>query len=129
MKSFSAGCALVVLLLLIGILVVPSDRERRALSASSRAASDVKAISDALADYWFDHKGVYPSSLEMLLATDARGHEYLEAFGGVLPLDPWKRAYQYTPPTPAHPTPGVLSLGADGKVGGEGESADIESDN
>jgi type II secretory pathway pseudopilin PulG len=47
---------------------------------------------------------------------------------GNLILDPWKRPYLYVGPTLGHPRPRVVSLGADGKPGGEGESADIDSD-
>jgi Type II secretion system (T2SS), protein G len=47
---------------------------------------------------------------------------------GRLLLDPWKRPYVYLGPTAEHPRPRVVSLGADGKPGGEGESADIDSD-
>jgi len=47
---------------------------------------------------------------------------------GELLLDPWKHPYVYLEPTSAHPRPRVVSLGADGKFGGEGESADIDSD-
>jgi len=47
---------------------------------------------------------------------------------GKLLLDPWKRPYVYLAPTQEHPRPRVVSLGADGKPGGEGESADIDSD-
>jgi general secretion pathway protein G len=43
-------------------------------------------------------------------------------------LDPWQHPYVYIEPTPEHPKPRVLSLGADGKPGGEGECADIDSD-
>jgi len=47
---------------------------------------------------------------------------------GELLLDPWKHPYVYVGPTAAHPRPRVVSLGADGEPGGEGESADIDSD-
>jgi type II secretory pathway pseudopilin PulG len=47
---------------------------------------------------------------------------------GELLLDPWKRPYIYVGPTADHPRARVLSLGADGRPGGEGESADIDSD-
>ncbi|HKC50802.1 MAG TPA: type II secretion system protein GspG [Myxococcota bacterium] len=50
-----------------------------------------------------------------------------DAAGNLL-LDPWKRPYLYLDPTPEHPRPRVVSLGADGKVGGEGDCADIDSD-
>ena len=44
-------------------------------------------------------------------------------------LDPWKRPYLYVTPGPdGHPYE-VLSYGADGQPGGEGEDADISSVN
>ena len=50
-----------------------------------------------------------------------------DAAGKVL-LDPWQHPYVYVEPTPEHPRPRVISLGADGKPGGEGDCADIDSD-
>ena len=47
---------------------------------------------------------------------------------GELLLDPWKHPYVYLEPTRAHPRARVVSLGADGRFGGEGECADISSD-
>lgn len=43
-----------------------------------------------------------------------------------LPTDPWGRAYQYVNPG-IHSDVDVLSFGADGKAGGEGQNADIGS--
>lgn len=59
---------------------------------------------------------------------DENGACVLRDSEGQLLLDPWQRPYVYVDPTPDHPRPRVLSLGADGKPGGEGESADIDSD-
>ena len=47
---------------------------------------------------------------------------------GQLLLDPWQNPYVFLEPTAEHPRARVVSLGADGKPGGEGESADIDSD-
>lgn len=41
-----------------------------------------------------------------------------------LPMDPWDRPYIYTMPGEGHPFD-IVSLGADGQPGGEGENADI----
>jgi hypothetical protein len=63
-------------------------------------------------------------------ATVSREHGVcvLRDASGNLLLDPWKHPYVYQGPTAGHPRPRVVSLGADGKPGGEGESADIDSD-
>ncbi|MBS0467129.1 MAG: type II secretion system major pseudopilin GspG [Proteobacteria bacterium] len=42
-----------------------------------------------------------------------------------LPVDPWGGAYQYKSQGRHGGSPDVYSLGADGKPGGEGDSADI----
>ena len=44
-------------------------------------------------------------------------------------LDPWKRPYLYVTPGPGGHPYEVLSYGADGQPGGEGENADISSAN
>ena len=46
----------------------------------------------------------------------------------VVPNDPWGRPYVYVSPGKENPTTyDLYSLGRDGKVGGEGEDADITS--
>lgn len=42
-----------------------------------------------------------------------------------VPMDPWGRPYVYVAPATPDAEPQVLSLGADGEVGGEGLNADI----
>ena len=42
-------------------------------------------------------------------------------------LDPWDRPFIYATPGPNRQPYEVLSLGADGQQGGEGENADISS--
>lgn len=43
------------------------------------------------------------------------------------PLDAWGRAFLYRYPGDHGPGPDILSLGADGKAGGEGLNSDIVS--
>ena len=45
--------------------------------------------------------------------------------GGELPDDPWRRPYVYEAPVEDTQPPKVLSLGSDGKPGGEGAAADV----
>ncbi|HEY2849228.1 MAG TPA: type II secretion system protein GspG, partial [Gemmatimonadaceae bacterium] len=45
-----------------------------------------------------------------------------------VPLDPWQRAYVYVFPGQQNPTGyDLISYGADGQPGGDGENADILS--
>jgi general secretion pathway protein G len=44
-----------------------------------------------------------------------------------IPLDPWGRPYLYKYPGEHGDEPDIVSLGADGQVGGEGTNADIVS--
>ena len=93
----------------------------------AQARINIKWIQEALLVYAHDHAGAYPSKLDVLVEPGASGKTY---FGErrELPLDPWERAFQYEPPTAEHPSARIVSLGADGKPGGTGEDADIDSD-
>jgi general secretion pathway protein G len=92
-----------------------------------QALNNLKWIHDALLVYAHEHKGEYPARLDALVVPGASGQTY---FGDrrEVPLDPWNRPFVYAPPTPAHPQARITSLGADGKPGGQGEDADIDSD-
>ncbi len=46
--------------------------------------------------------------------------------GSTQPLDPWGHPYKYTAPTGGG-EPDVISYGADGSPGGEGENADVRN--
>jgi arylsulfatase A-like enzyme len=94
-------------------------------SPGTDARADIVAIESALKDYAIHHGGRYPDSLAVLVALDANGHAYLE--GKKVPTDPWGRKYLYEPPAPSRSEPRVYTLGKDGKVGGEGDDADIDN--
>jgi len=92
-----------------------------------QARINMKWIRDALLVYAHEHQGAYPATLAALVEPKADGKTY---FGDrrEVPLDPWQRPFGYEAPTPAHPNPRITSLGADGRPGGFGEDADIDSD-
>ena len=92
------------------------------------AKSDVSAISSTLDEYADTHSKQYPADLIPLVTPNESGKCWLEGYNGKIPKDPWKHEYQYQPPTPEHPTPRVLSFGSDGLQGGEGDAADLDSD-
>lgn len=119
---------LVILGLIIGI-VAP-----RAIDFLSRAKSDVAKIqiesfATALDLYQLD-LGRYPTTQEGLSALlaaprGAAGWRGPYLRGDEVPLDPWSRPYRYAAPGPSGKPYQILSLGADGQPGGEGEDADV----
>jgi len=114
------------LLLIAAICLVTSCGQY--CPGGSKTYSDISALMQSLTEYAINNNGSYPSSLEPLVTPDANGHCYLEGYNGAVPTDPWKRAYHYEPPTPAYPRAHVWTYGADGKLGGTGEDADIDSE-
>ena len=92
-----------------------------------QALVNIKWIDEALLVYAHEHQGAYPEKLDALAVPKTDGKTY---FGDrrEVPLDPWKRPFGYEPPTAVHPKPRITTFGADGKPGGEGENADIDSD-
>ena len=98
------------------------------------ARSQIEMFGIALESYRMDN-GVYPATeqgLAALRTLPAAGERpgnwrgpYLRR---AIPLDPWGRAYVYTSPGTENPEQfDLLTLGRDGKVGGNGEDADITS--
>lgn len=124
---------LMVVLVIIGVLaalIVPNVLDRADDARGTAARTDVNNIVQALKLYRLDNQR-YPTSeqgLEALVrkpgATPIPGNwrPYLEK----LPNDPWGRPYQYLNPGVKGEID-VMSLGADGKAGGEGNDADIGS--
>ncbi|GBD45010.1 Type II secretion system protein G [bacterium HR40] len=120
---------LVVLALLAG-LVAPRVLDYLAGAKRDAAKLQIDRLATVLEYYRLD-TGSYPSTeqgLEALLRPPAgvagwKG-PYLD--NGALPEDPWGRRYVYRAPAGEAPFE-ILSLGADGKPGGEGEDADISS--
>ena len=96
-------------------------------SLRAKARLDIKWIHDALLVYAHEHAGAYPAGLQALVEPGAAGKSYFGERRDV-PLDPWQRPFRYEAPTAEHPLPRVSSLGADGRIGGAGEDADIDSD-
>ena len=98
----------------------------------AKAKADISTLEQGLDQYRLDNI-TYPTASEGLQAlvtpppTLAQPQRYRQ--GGYirkLPDDPWGRPYQYLVPGKRGPFD-VVSLGADGQPGGEGENADIVS--
>lgn len=124
-----------VVLALIAVImgfVGPKVMERLDSSKPKTAAIQIKMLRGTIDAMRLDI-GRYPTTQEGLallvtkpseptLAAKWRG-PYLE--GDLLPLDPWDKAYQYALGGANTQGFALYSLGKDGKLGGEGDDADI----
>ena len=124
---------LMLVLVIIGVLaalIVPNVLERADDARVTAARTDIGNLMQALKLYKLDNLR-YPSAsqgLQALVAkptvdpVPANWKPYLDK----LPNDPWGNAYKYLNPGIKGEID-VMSLGADGKPGGEGKDADIGS--
>ena len=124
---------LMVVLAIIGILaalVVPNVLNRADDARVTAARTDIGNLMQALKLYRLDNQR-YPSAEQGLQAlvvrpTAAPAPINWKPYLDKLPNDPWGRPYQYINPGIKGEVD-VLSFGADGQAGGEGNNADIGS--
>ena len=126
---------LIVVIIVLGLLaglVAPQIIGRLSDAKSTTARTQIELLSVALDGYRLDN-GNYPTTEQGLAAlrdkptrppvpSNWRGPYLRKA----VPLDPWGRAYLYK--APGEKNAGAFdleSLGRDGKVGGDGEDADV----
>jgi general secretion pathway protein G len=136
-KSGFTLIELLVVLLVLGLLaafVGPTVFQHVGSAKEAAARSQIEMLGAALDAYRLDN-GRYPTTEQGLEAlrreplieprpSNWRG-PYLRKD---VPLDPWKNPYVYRSPGEANPWGyDLLSLGADGSPGGEGEARDIKS--
>lgn len=117
---------------ILAALIVPKLMSRPDEARRLAAKQDIATLMQALNLYRLDN-GRYPSSEQGLRAlvekpasepvpANWKSGGYLER----LPNDPWGAPYQYLSPG-IHGAVDIVSFGADGKPGGEGNDADIGS--
>lgn len=121
---------LLVVVVIIGLLVAlvaPRYFQQIGKSERTAAANQIDALRKATDSYRMD-MGRFPRAEEGLAALvqrpdgDARWNgPYLQK---AVPLDPWGNAYLYRIPG-ASTDYEIISLGKDGRSGGDGEDADI----
>ena len=119
---------LLVVVAILGILatvvtVNVIDRLKEAKVAKAKA--DIAELKTALQFYKLDN-GHYPSSSEGLQVLTQKTEKQPNGYIASLPKDPWGNEYEYTCPG-LHGPFDIVSYGADGAQGGEGDNADIES--
>jgi len=111
---------LLVVVVIIGLLagyVAPRYFSQVGKSEVQVARAQIDAFEKALDQYRLD-KRRYPTAEEGLAAVQP----YLKK---TLPTDPWGRPYVYRATSTKSGEFEVVSLGRDGKTGGQGEDADI----
>ncbi len=123
----------IVVIAILATLVAPNVFQHVGTAKATTAKSQIEMISSALDAYRLD-TGAYPNTAQGLQAlqelptidppTNWRGPYLRKA----VPLDPWGRPYAFFSPGDVN-TKGfdLISYGADGKLGGEGEDADVVS--
>jgi general secretion pathway protein G len=123
---------LLVVMVIIGLLagiVAPQYFAQIGKSNAKVARAQIESFGQALDQYRLD-VGQYPTTEQGLLALRSAPQQVARWQGPYLkrdiPEDPWGRAYQYKRPG-QHGEYDLVSLGADGQPGGDGENADVVS--
>jgi len=124
---------MLVVITIIGLIagLVTVNVIRQGESAKRTAAkAQISSFMNALGIYRLD-TGSYPATSQGLQALRVKTGDLPNWAGPYLPkdvpLDPWGRPYEYKYPGEHGDDPDVISLGADGQPGGDGNNADIVS--
>ena len=140
LKRDSRGFTLIeimVVIIILGILAVyigPKIMGRPGQAKQVKAQVDISALETALKLYKLDN-GSYPATEQGLLALVEKPESgnvprkwkeggYLDK--GKVPKDPWGNEFVYISPG-VHGDYDIISYGADGVPGGEGEDKDVNS--
>jgi general secretion pathway protein G len=122
---------MMVVVIIIGLfaaLVGPQLFKNVGKSKRTAAHAQIESFLTALVSYNGD-VGSFPSTDLGLQALRVRPESVTNWNGPYLmkdiPLDPWNHAYLYKYPGEHGDAPEIVSLGADGLPGGEGDNADI----
>jgi general secretion pathway protein G len=122
---------LIVVVIIIGLLaalVAPKFFGKVEQSKIKAAEAQIELFGAALDQFRLD-VGRYPASaegLQVLRASSGMENWHGPYLKKEIPSDPWGRAYMYASPG-ANDDYDIVSYGADGSAGGEGENQDIVS--
>ena len=130
-QGFSLIELLIVMIImgLLASLVGPKMFGKLGMAKEKTARSQMSMLLTAFDSYRLDF-GRYPSEEQGLaeLRTNTTNSELWKGpyLAKDIPADPWGHAYLYQNPG-EHNEIDIISLGLDGKVGGDGENADLGS--
>ena len=132
-RAFTLIEMLVVILILaiLAALIIPRLIGRTSDAKIAKAKSDIATVSSLLQQYRLDNDR-YPTTEEGLNALRVRPSGARNWKGPYttkdIPMDSWGNPYVYQSPGPSGQDFLVTCYGADGAPGGEGDAADITSD-
>lgn len=107
---------------MLAVMVAPNVFRQQAGAMRDVAMSQISALEVALDTYRLD-LGRYPSDLEDLISDNGRDPSWNGPYlRRGLPLDPWNNDYVYEGDGRSFT---LISFGADGQQGGEGDDSDI----
>ena len=112
---------------LVGVNVLKQGDKARVVAVKT----ELDSLTNALTLYKLD-TGTFPPTAIGLQALRVKPDDNVANWAGPylakdVPLDAWGRPYLYKYPGEHGESPDIVSLGADGKPGGEGYDADIVS--
>ena len=123
----------IIVIAILATFVGPSLFRNVGDARTSTARTQIETFGTALDAYRLDN-GSYPTTAQGLGAlwqkptVDPPANWRSPYLRKAVPKDPWGREYVYVAPGRVNPEGyDLLSYGADGKAGGEGENADILS--
>ena len=124
----------IVVITLLAAPVGPNVFRNLGMAKDATARSQIELFGAALDSYRLDN-GRYPTTGQGLAAlrtppgTDPAPRNWRGPYlRKEVPLDPWGKPYVFVSPGEVNPTGyDLVSLGADGNAGGEGEDTDIVS--
>ncbi|MGE0712757.1 MAG: type II secretion system major pseudopilin GspG [Planctomycetota bacterium] len=91
---------------------------------TAKVKADFKAMKDAMKLFKV-HLGYWPNGIQDLMqAPGNAGNRWKGPYLDEQPKDPWGHDYIVEPGSP----PKIVTLGADGNQGGEGEARDLDSE-
>jgi general secretion pathway protein G len=133
-RGFTLIELLVVILILsiLAALIIPRLVARTSDAKIAAAKTDISTFSSLLQQYQVDN-GKFPSTEDGLQALVTKPGDATNWKGpydtkGSIPNDPWGNAYVYQSPGPSGQDFLITSYGSDGQPGGDGDAADITSD-
>jgi general secretion pathway protein G len=127
---------ILIVVIILGILaglVVPRIVGKPGEARQAKAKMQIEALEMSLKLFKLDN-GFYPTTeqgLKALVEKPSTGRipkswredGYIEK--GKIPKDPWNQDYVYVSPGTHNRDFDLMSLGADGEIGGEGEDTDV----